>query len=110
MKEKGNDIFNKTHQFRSLQSQLTALRRELRETLQAYEARLEIKLAEIVNELAALKVMKSVPRERFQKAENFIALLRTYKAKPQRGRRKDLRKIEKFINDLRETLSPNLPR
>jgi dGTP triphosphohydrolase len=110
MKKKGEDVANKKHHVQSLLSQLMALRRELREILHAYEARLEIALAEIANDIAVLKVAKSLPRERVRQIDNFVVLLRTRKLKPQKGRRKDLRKIEKFINDLHATLRPNLPR
>jgi hypothetical protein len=91
-----------------ISSQLSALRRELRETLRAYEARVEIQLAEVANEFAALKTAKQFPKERFNQIDTVIALLRNRKSKPEKGRRKDLHKIEKLINDLHATARPSL--
>lgn len=84
-------------------SQLAALRRELRETLHAYEARLEIMLAEIANELAGLKKAKQLSREQLDHVRRVITLLQRRKLKPEKGRRKDLRKVEKLIVDLHGT-------
>jgi len=86
-------------------SQLAALRRELRETLHAYEARLEITLAEIVNEFAALKKAKRFPPDRLDRIDKVVVLLRNRDRKPEQGRRKDLRKIEKLICDLHDFVS-----
>jgi hypothetical protein len=110
MKKKAEGIANKKLHVQSILSQLAGIRRELRETLRTYEARLEISLAEMVNDIAALKTVKSLPRERLRQIESFVVLLRKPKLKPQKGRRKDLRKIEKLINDLHATLRPGLPR
>jgi hypothetical protein len=109
MKKKGEGRADKTHHVRLLLLELAALRRELREALHAHQARLEIALAEIVNDIAALKAAKNLPRERLRQTETFVVLLRKRKLKPQKGRRKDLRKIEKLINDLHATLRPSLP-
>ena len=85
-------------------SQLAAVRREFRETLRAYEARLEIALAEVVNEVGALKTTRRLQGERLDQIDNLMAVLQKRRLKPEKGRRKDLRKIEKLITDLRATL------
>ena len=98
------DKAHKNLQIQLVVSQLAALRRELRETLHAYEARLEIALAETISYVTALKTAKRLPREHVDRIENLIILLRKRKLKPEKGRRKDLRKIDKLITDLRAIL------
>jgi len=106
MSKETKDEFHRKLQIQLVLSQLAALRRELRETLHAYEARLEIMLAELANEFAALKKAKRLSREQFDQIDNIVALLRTRKFKPEKGRRKDLRKIERLIDDLHAVARP----
>ena len=105
MNRRNKDKFHKNVEIQLLLSQLTVLRRELRETLHAYEARLEIALAETISYVTALKTAKRLPREHADHIENLIVLLRKRRLKPEKGRRKDLRKIEKLITDLRAILA-----
>jgi hypothetical protein len=109
MKKKVDSVANKKRHIQCILSQLAAIRRDLREALRTYEARLEISLAEIANDIAALKVAKNLSREHLRQTETVAVLLRKRKLRPQKGRRKDLRKIEKLINDLHATLRPSLP-
>jgi hypothetical protein len=97
-------------QIQLILSQLAVLRRELRETLHAYEARLEIMLAEIANEVTTLKTAKRLSREQLDQIDSAVALLRKRKLKPEKGRRKDLRKIEKLTNDLHAAARPKFSR
>lgn len=77
-----------------LESELEKLRHDLRATGRAYAARLEIDLAESRAALGSLKP-----------AEELIHV-RKRKLKPEKGRRKDLRKIDSLIEDL-QLLVPN---
>lgn len=99
---------HKKLQIQLLLSQLAALRRELRETLHAYEARLEITLAEVVNGFAALKKTKRFPRQEVDRVNEVIVLLRNRRLKPEKGRRRDLRKIEKLIRKLHAATNPKI--
>lgn len=103
-----NDRVHKNLQVQLLLSQLAALRRELRETLRAYEARLEIALAETIRYVSDLKTAKRLSCEQVDHVENLIVLVRKRKLKPEKGRRKDLRKVEKLITDIRATLPGEL--
>ncbi len=87
-------------QIQLILSQLGLLRSELREALRAYSARLEIALAETANEITAIRDGKKVSRELIDKIRGFVPLLRKRKSKPKKGRRRDLRKIERLIRDL----------
>ena len=84
---------------RLLATELERLRRDLRTTVRAYAARLEIGLAE---SRAALESNKStdLPRERIHQLRDLTILVRKRKLKPEKGRRKDLRKIDSLIEDL----------
>ncbi|HUE40407.1 MAG TPA: hypothetical protein VMO75_00615 [Chthoniobacterales bacterium] len=100
MSKKTNNERHQRLQIQFILSQLAALRRELRETLHAYEARLEIMLAEVANEFTALKKAKRFSSEHLDQIDSAVVLLRKRKFKPEKGRHKDLRKIEALIGDL----------
>lgn len=103
--KKARDSTRKTMHIETLSSELVALRRELRETLRAYSARLEIALAETLNEIESIRKGKKTPRERLDQLHGFTLLLRKRRLKPEKGRRKDLRKIEKLIGGLHDFVS-----
>lgn len=84
-----------------LKSELLELRRELRETVRAYAAGLEIQLAESVAALQINETAEEIPRERLHQLRDLTAMVRKRKLKPAKGRRKDLRKIDALITDLR---------
>ena len=95
---------------RMLETELLQLRRELRATLRAYAARLEVQLAESVAALHAAPVAEDVPRERIHQLRDLTAMVRKRKVKPEKGRRKDLRKIDSLINDVHMFLPEQAPR
>lgn len=84
-----------------LQSELMELRRELRETVRAYAAGLEIQLAESVAVLHASGSIDEMPREHLHQLRDLTVMVRKRKLKPEKGRRKDLRKIDSLITDVR---------
>jgi hypothetical protein len=86
-----------------LQSELRILRRELRATLRAYSARLEISLAQTVALVAETKPVDELSREQVHKIRDLSSLLRNRKLKPEKGRRKDLRKLDELIEELSRT-------
>ena len=89
-----------------LESELEQLRRDLRATVRAYAARLEIGLAESRAALEASKPAEELSRERLHQLRDLTMLVRKRKLKPEKGRRKDLRKIDSLIEDL-QLLVPN---
>ena len=100
MSKKTNDEFHQRLQIQFILSQLAALRSKLREALRAYEARLEIMLAEVTNEFDTLKKAKRFSSEQLDQIDSAVVLLRERNLKPEKGRQKDLRKIETLIGDL----------
>lgn len=65
----------------------------MRATLRAYAAGLEIQLAETVAALQATQSPEELPRDRLVQLRDLTAMVRKLKLKPEKGRRKDLRKM-----------------
>jgi len=89
-----------------LEEELAALRRDLRATIRAYAARLEIDLAETRAALAESRPPESLSRERLHQIRDLTILVRTRKVKPEKGRRRDLRKLDSIIGDLHAETHP----
>ena len=83
-----------------LESELLKLRGELRKTVRVYTARLEIQLAQSVAALQSSHPVDELPRERLHQLRDLTTMVRKRKVKPEKGRRKDLRKIDALISDL----------
>jgi hypothetical protein len=90
-----------------LTDELVSLRRDLRRTVRAYTARLELDLAESAAAVALSKRVESLPRERLHDIRDLTIMMRKRKLKPEKGRRKDLRKIDSLIHDLRSIIHPD---
>jgi hypothetical protein len=87
-----------------LESELHALHRDLRTIAKAYIARLENDLLVCVAALRSYGPVDNVSREMLHQIRDLTIVVRTRKLKPQKGRRKDLRKIDSLIVDLVSTI------
>ncbi len=83
-----------------LESELHALHRDLRTTAKAYIARLENDLLVCIAALRSYGPIEAVSREMLHEIRDLTIVVRNRKLKPQKGRRKDLRKIDSLIVDL----------
>ena len=90
-----------------LAEEVAALRRDLRTTIRAYAARLEIDLAESMKAVASTKGAETLARDQLHEIRDLTIMLRKRKLKPEKGRRKDLRKIDSLIRDLHSITHPN---
>jgi hypothetical protein len=90
-----------------LTDELTGLRRDLHKTIRAYTARLELDLAESAAAVALSQRVDSLSRERLHDIRDLTIMLRKRKLKPDKGRRKDVRKIDSLIRDLHSIIHPN---
>ena len=90
-----------------LERELAALRRDLRMTIRAYAARLEIDLAESAKAVGAAKNGEDLSRERLHDIRELMILVRNRKLKPQNGRRKDVRKLDSIIRDVHSITHPH---
>ena len=89
-----------------LAGELAAIRRDLRATSRAYTARLEIDLVESMAAVSSKKA-ESLSREQLHDIREMTIMLRKRKLKPEKGRRKDLRKIDSLIRGLHSITHPN---
>jgi hypothetical protein len=83
-----------------LASELRALHRDLRTTANAYINRLETDLFVCLAALRSFRPIEQVPRETLHEIRDLTIVVRNRKLKPEKGRRKDLRKIDSLIGDL----------
>jgi hypothetical protein len=87
-----------------LESELRSLHRDLRTTARAYIARLENDLFVCLAALRSYGPIEKVPREMLHQIRDLTIIVRNRKLKPEKGRRKDLRKIDSLIVDLVSTI------
>ena len=88
-----------------LAEELAILRRDLRKTIRAYAARLEIALAQSTVAVSS-KRAEALSREQLHDIRDLTIMVRKRKLKPKKGRRKDLRKIDSLIHDLHSITHP----
>jgi hypothetical protein len=87
-----------------LESELRGLHRDLRTIAKAYIARLENDLLVCLAALRSYGPIEQVPREMLHQIRDLTIIVRNRKLKPEKGRRKDLRKIDSLIVDLVSTI------
>jgi hypothetical protein len=87
-----------------LESELRALHHDLRTVAKAYVSRLENDLLVCIAALRSHGPIDRLPRERLQEIRDLTIIVRNRKLKPEKGRRKDLRKIDSLIVDLASTM------
>jgi hypothetical protein len=88
-----------------LAGELAVLRRDLRKTIRAYASRLEVALAESVAAVSS-KRAEALSREQLHDIRDLTIMVRKRKLKPEKGRRKDVRKIDSLIHDLHSVTHP----
>jgi hypothetical protein len=93
-----------------LTDELDAVRRDLRRTIRAYVARLELDLAESIAAVTRYKRVEDLSRERLHDIRDLTIMMRKRKLKPEKGRRKDVRKLDLLIRDLHSITQPNSDR
>ena len=91
-----------------LTEELASLRRDLRRTIRAYTSRLELDLAESTAAVALSKRADVLSRERLHDIRDLTIMMRKRKLKPEKGRRKDVRKLDSLIRDLHSIAQPNV--
>ena len=87
-----------------LESELHALHRDLRTIAKACITRLENDLLICLAVLSSCGPIEQVSREMLHEIRDLTIVVRNRKLKPEKGRRKDLRKIDSLIVDLVSTI------
>jgi len=87
---------------KSLARELRTLKRDLREVSRHYIQRIEAELVEVQEAVSALETAETeIPSNRIRDLRDMLILLRRLQIKPDKGRRKDLKKIDSTVGDLR---------
>ena len=83
--------------------ELAFLRKSFKELISAYSTQLEAEIAQLQIVIAAeAEAKKKFPASRVADLRDMLMLLRSFDIKPARGRRRDLKKVEGVVKDLRE--------
>lgn len=85
---------------RAVLAALSELRDEFRSALLAYSVRIEQEIAAVETATEALSKRRKIPTTRMRDLRDMLTLLRKFSIKPERGRRKDLKKIADLVGDL----------
>lgn len=85
---------------KSLGQELQNLQRSLRLTAQAYAKKLNADLALVTAWNEDLAKVERPTREQVRDAGDMLGLMRRLKIKPEKGRRRDLRRIDALLEDL----------
>ncbi|HEY2102608.1 MAG TPA: hypothetical protein VGH08_05080 [Chthoniobacterales bacterium] len=99
-KRKRLDKKKETSPVRQLELELHALRRELRTTVRVYTQRLERDLLASAAALNKYAPAEELTREQLHRVRDYTVMVRQRRLRPDKGRRKDLRKIDSLISDL----------
>jgi hypothetical protein len=84
--------------------ELRGLHHDLRTVAKAYISRLENDLLVCIVALRSYGPIERLPRELLQEIRDLTIIVRNRKLRPEKGRRKDLRKIDSLIVDLISTM------
>ena len=89
---------------RSLLSDLVSLRQTLRRTGKSYLSRLEAEIDEVAAWANEQAKDRDPSKACIRNLGDMITLVRKTETKPEKGRRRDLKKIDATISDLRELI------
>ena len=84
-----------------LVDELAFLRRNFREIINHYTVAVESEMAQIVALISAESEKKKVPADRAKEMRDMLMLLRGLEIKTSKGRRRDLKRIESLVAELR---------
>jgi hypothetical protein len=85
---------------KSLAEELDFVRKSFRESIQVYSARIETQLAQLRDIVLEQVKNPNVQPAQIRDLRDMITLCRTLDLKPDKGRRKDLKKVETLVEEL----------
>jgi hypothetical protein len=85
---------------KSVVEELDVLRSEFRSALLAYAGRIEEEIGLVRKTVAAEGAGKKVSAAKLRDLRDMLTLLRKFSIKPEKGRRKDFKKIDALVGDL----------
>lgn len=87
--------------FPTVAEELAFLRKTFRDLLSAYSAQMEAEIAAVQAAVATAAESKKLPGSRGSDLRDLLMLLRALEVKPAKGKRRDLKKIENLVEELR---------
>ncbi len=96
MKQDAEEL--ETSPLKSAAEELAFLRKSFRETVDRYAAKVESDIAAVRE--AVLNEARAKKNSRNRDARDIITLIRTLEIKPEKGRRRDLKKIDALVEEL----------
>ena len=88
--------------FKTVTEELAFLRKTFRDLVGTYAAQLEAEIAHLYAAVQAdAESKKKLPGSRTSDLRDMLMLLRSLEVKPAKGRRRDLKKVENLIEELR---------
>jgi len=85
---------------KSVAEELDFLRKSFRECVNVYATRIETQLMQIRETVLEQTKNPKLPTSHIRDLRDMITLCRTLDIKPEKGRRKDLKKIDTVVEDL----------
>ncbi len=84
---------------------LQELRKEFRATVRNYVAQVDGDIGELLAQVEKEGAAKKIRQEKMRDFRDVSAALRKLKLKPEKGRRKDLKKVDLLVADLKDLTS-----
>ena len=81
--------------------ELVFVRKALHDTASHFVARLDGELNAIREAVASIASQKKVPEERVKSLRDLLLVLREVEVRPEKGRRRDLKRIEGAVKEMR---------
>lgn len=85
---------------KAVSEELDHLRAEFRSALENYATRVEADIAGLQETVLKLSSKEKIPAAKLRDLRDMLTLLRGFSIKPEKGRRKDLKKIDSLLDDL----------
>ena len=80
------------------------MRKAFRDAVAKYAARIDAELDGIREAVSNIASQKRVPKERIKSLRDLLLILREVEVKPEKGRRRDLKKIEMAAKEMRRVV------
>lgn len=85
---------------KSVVEELDALRADFRAAMETYAARIEGEIAQIQSVVDGQVSKKKIPAAKLRDLRDMLTMLHKFSIKPEKGRRKDLKRIDTLVGDL----------
>lgn len=98
-KEKDKDVLN-VSPAKSLVDELDLLEVLLKQITETYLTRVTGELQKVRSHVYNLALQEEIPTEKIKDIREMLTILRVLQTHPEKGRRKDLKKVDDIIDDL----------